>query len=149
MKILFVCTGNTCRSPMAEAIFNKFNDIDNTSAISAGVAAIHNSIISKNASKVIKDNLELEVTDRIAVQLDEKLLNEADLILTMTRSAKNYILNSFSEVEQKIFTLKEYVGGVGDVLDPYGGDTEIYSQTFNELNKLINLLLEKIKDSNI
>lgn len=149
MKVLFVCTGNTCRSPMAEAIFNKLNHIDKASAISAGVAAIPNSIISKNASKVIKDNLELEVTNRFAVQLNEKLLSEADLILTMTKSAKNYILNSFHQVEQKIFTLKEYVGEEGDVLDPYGGNVEIYSQTFDELNKLINLLLEKIKNGNI
>lgn len=146
MKVLFVCTGNTCRSPMAEAIFNKLNDIDKISAMSAGVAAIPNSIISKNASKVIKENLDLDINERISVQLSEELLNDAELVLTMTQSAKGYILNLLPQIEGKIFTLKEYIGESGDVLDPYGGDIKIYSETFSELNILITQLLEKIKN---
>lgn len=147
MKVLFVCTGNTCRSPMAEAIFNNINDIENSTAISAGVATIPNSIISKNAFKAIKENLNLEMKERCSVQLTKELLAEADLVFTMTESAKVYISNSLPEVKTKIFTLKEYVGEYGDVIDPYGGSFEIYSKTFNELHRLITLLIMKIKES--
>lgn len=146
MKVLFVCTGNTCRSPMAEAIFNTLSDIKNTSAVSAGVATVPNSIISKNAFQVVKENLNLEMTGRFSVQLNEELIDAADLILTMTESAKYYISNSIPDVKMKIFTLKEYVGENGDVIDPYGGNIEIYSKTFNELNRLITMVLKKIKE---
>ena len=68
----------------------------------------------------------------------------ADLILTMTVSHKNGLLQAYPHVADKTFSLKEYaLDQDGDVSDPYGGSTAIYLETFKELSKLIDVIVEK------
>lgn len=145
MKILFVCTGNTCRSCMAEAIFNRLCAIDNITAYSAGLSVVKGSKTSKNSAFLVSSNLNVDITNRTAVQLNERLLEEADLILTMTASIRDVLRHNFSTMAAKIFSLNEYVGIRGDILDPYGGDLAVYTQTFKVLKTSIELLLDKLK----
>lgn len=144
MQILFVCTGNTCRSCMAEAIFNEMSDKNDVKAISAGTLIIPHSKTSKNAVKVVKDNLSIDLSYREAIQLNEKMLQKSDLVLTMTQSIKKSLLQIFPHNKDKIYTLNEYVELKDDITDPYGGDLEIYKKTFLILKKSIGLLLKKI-----
>ncbi|AAO34948.1 phosphotyrosine protein phosphatase [Clostridium tetani E88] len=145
MDILFICTGNTCRSPMAEAIFNKFNK---TSLIakSAGVAVHPNSKASFNAAKLVDRNLNMNIYERCAVQLTEKILKESYLVLTMTEGLKKTLKYNFQEYEEKIYTLNEYVGVKGEILDPFGGTLPIYQRTFAQLKENILLLLSKLEE---
>ncbi|MEH7505359.1 low molecular weight protein arginine phosphatase [Neobacillus drentensis] len=143
-RILFVCTGNTCRSPMAEAIL-KNKDIDAIEVRSAGIYAANGSEASTHAKKVLDDN-------GIAHNHRSSLLTRAevewaDLILTMTSSHKMAILQQYPQVGQKVFTLKEYSGDIfhSDVVDPYGGSLAMYEQTFRELDGLIDKSLGKLK----
>lgn len=141
MRIVFVCTGNTCRSPMAEAILAS-KEIEGVEVRSAGVFA-GNSPISPNAGAVLEEQgIEFDHTSR---PLSTEELEWADIILTMTLSHKQLIRQQHAQVSGKLFTLKEYVtGSAEDVSDPYGGSYSVYQQTFSELQELIDRLEEKL-----
>ena len=146
MKILFVCTGNTCRSNMAEAIFNKLNTLDNVEAFSAGLSIVPNSRTSKNSDIVLKEALDLDISERNAVQLTEEVLQEMDLVLTMTSYMRDLIVSKFPNFKNKVYSLKNYVGVNGDIVDPYGGDIVIYKNTFEDLKNTIMLLFHNLKE---
>jgi protein arginine phosphatase len=142
-RILFVCTGNTCRSPMAEAIL-KSKKIDGLEVKSAGIYAATGSEASAHAKKVLEDH-------QIDHHHSSNMLNVdsvrwADLILTMTFSHKNAILQQYPDAAAKVFTLKEFTGENYDVdvVDPFGGNLAIYQETYHELEKLITKAIEKL-----
>ena len=148
MKILFICTGNTCRSCMAETIFKRACNIDGLESLSAGVSIFKGSFASKNACKVLMDRLDCDISKRFAVQLDELLVEGADLILAMSKSVKQYAISNFGAELNKIHTLNEYVDVLGEISDPYGRDISIYEKTYEQVEHLINLLISKLKEDN-
>ncbi|MEK5521296.1 low molecular weight phosphatase family protein [Heyndrickxia sporothermodurans] len=145
LNILFVCTGNTCRSPMAEAIL-KNKKLQNISVKSAGIFAVDGHNASQQAMVVLEENnIEHSHTSKM---LTEEDIQWATLILTMTESHKSSIIESYPFAKEKTFTLKEFVNGKGDnidVGDPFGGSVEMYRTTFLELSDLIEKAIEKIK----
>jgi protein-tyrosine phosphatase len=146
MNILFVCTGNTCRSCMAEVIINKLCTVDNISAASAGLAAVKSSKASKHSASLVSENYNIDISGREAVQLTKNMLDNSDLILTMTSYMKEMLLSNFPNMKNKVFSLNEYVGIKGDIADPYGGDIAIYTETFIQLKNSIELLIVKLKE---
>lgn len=109
MRILFVCTGNTCRSPMAEGMLRKLardRGLD-VEVRSAGVAAMKGASISRHAGAVLRDRGIKETFE--STPLYAELAEWADLILTLTQGHKRQVIHSFPETADKIFTLKEYV----------------------------------------
>ncbi|WP_138203943.1 low molecular weight protein arginine phosphatase [Haloimpatiens lingqiaonensis] len=146
MKVLFVCTGNTCRSVMAEAIFNNCCKEKDICAFSAGLSVIPNSIASENAIYVVKENLKINLNHRKAIQIDEKIIENSDLILTMTSAIRDVLKNNFPKYSDNIFTLNDYIGFSGNISDPFGGNIEVYKDTFFELQGKIFLLIGKIRE---
>ncbi|MGE7622092.1 low molecular weight protein arginine phosphatase [Viridibacillus sp. NPDC096237] len=145
MNIYFICTGNTCRSPMAEAILNA-KKLDGLEVRSAGIFAMPGGEISENAKVVLSEaNI---FTEHVSKQIEAADLQWANLILTMTSAHKEMILQAFPAISDKTFTLKEYIVPYGsyDVSDPFGGDVYLYRQTFQELNKLIDALETKLSE---
>lgn len=137
-KFVFVCTGNTCRSPMAEAIMKN----KGFEAKSAGIFAFPGAPISKEAQDVLKENgIEF---DHTAKTFHQQLGEWADIILTMTQSHKDYMAKTYPMFTSKLYTLKEYaVGEPGDVMDPFGGTIDTYRSTFRELESLLERVADK------
>ncbi|MFB5266779.1 low molecular weight protein arginine phosphatase [Paenibacillus enshidis] len=108
-NILFVCTGNTCRSPMAEAMLRKLA-VERQLGLevrSAGVAAMDGASLSRHAEAVLRDHGIREPFR--STSLHRELVEWADLILTLTQSHKRHVIQRFPAAAGKTYTLKEYV----------------------------------------
>ena len=141
MQILFVCSGNTCRSPMAELYFNECRQLagKTTCAKSAGIATEDGLPISANAFKVMQE-LEIDASDFRSTQLTLKLIEESDMIFTMTGSHKKTLISCVPEFAAKIDTLLQGT----DVSDPYGGNLQCYKQTFSMMKEQLEKLAAEI-----
>lgn len=144
MEILFVCTGNTCRSPMAEGILKdlSYKNNLNIQVYSAGIFALEGDISSNSITAL--DKIGIDISDYKAKPITNNMLQSADLVLTMSKSHKEYLLHQHPNYEDKIFTLKEYVyKNDEDIMDPYGGDLKLYLEVRNDILKSIMDLLKK------
>ena len=142
MKVLFVCTGNTCRSPIAEAVFNSLNTDDNITSNSAGISIVPGSKVSKESAELIYRELKLDLKNRKAKQIENELLEESDLVLAINKYVRDYLIKYY---KNKIFALSEYVGVEDEIKDPYGGTVSVYKNTYNQIKGSVSLLLSKIK----
>lgn len=145
-RVLFVCTGNTCRSPMAAAILKNQN-IPEVEVKSAGIYAVNGGEASEQTKQVLAENKIEHHHQSTALTGNE--VGWATLILTMTAAHKAAILERFPEAAEKTFTLKEYVGEKDqfDVADPFGGNVERYRTTFRQLEELIQAAIDRLKSS--
>ena len=147
-KLLFVCTGNTCRSPLAKVLAEAALAqavLTHWVVDSAGLTAFPGQSASGEALAVARDS-GLDLSLHQSKPLSEKLLAEADLVLVMTRNHKQALLSALPHVADKVHTLKDFVGEDGDVADPFGGGPTQYQQTAQELTRLITRLVEKMKE---
>jgi protein arginine phosphatase len=109
VRVLFICTGNTCRSPLAEGLFRLLAGREglDIEARSAGVSAINGSPVSGHSSRILGEYG--ASVPKASCALTGSLVDWADLILTMTAAHKGLLLQRFPQAVDKVHTLKEYV----------------------------------------
>ncbi len=144
MNVLFVCTGNTCRSPMAAALFNKIAMERNLDVRieSAGVFANDGDGASAEAIVVMK-KYDIDLLGHHSQTINTELIEKSDLILTMT-AAHKMLLDQYAK--EKTFTLCEYAETDGDIPDPYGSDIEEYEECADKLYAALLKCADKLAE---
>jgi protein-tyrosine-phosphatase len=147
-KLLFVCSGNTCRSPLAEAFARHFLKLDGETgwtAISAGLSAVAGSPATLEAVTVAGE-FGLDLSGHRARQLTGDMLDSADLVLVMTAVHMARVLEKRPHLAGKVWLVKDFVGGsAADVADPFGGDLAVYRAISIELEKLTAAIVKKLR----
>ena len=148
-NILFVCTGNTCRSPMAEGLLrHALRDDKSFRILSAGVAANSGAPANPETVTILRES-GIDLENHLSRPITSDLVREAMLILAMTDVHKEIILELFPEAGERVFLLGEFSRDPAfhEIPDPIGGGRAAYIETRDAIVSAIPALLDFLKHS--
>ncbi len=149
-SIVYVCTGNTCRSPMAEGILRKLldeNNVENVDVSSAGIGTLDGYPATHHAVEISARN-QIDISGHHSTRMTERLFSSADLVFALSHNHYEFLMG-LPGAAAKLFMVKAFPqGDLADpehsVEDPVGGSLEEYKVTFEEIQKEIKRALPEI-----
>lgn len=133
-SLLCVCTGNICRSPLAEGLFRR--DMKGLDVDSAGIAAVVNGTMPEPA-QAIAEREELDLADHAGQQLTGAILREHDLVLVMEDGQRQWIAERFPESRGRVFMMTHWRGGA-DIRDPYRHGRDVFESSYAEIAECVS-----------
>ncbi|MEX0323315.1 MAG: low molecular weight protein arginine phosphatase [Puniceicoccaceae bacterium] len=148
--ITVVCTGNVCRSPMAERLLQHALDAEEgplkeIQVISAGVSAFPGDPASNNAVKALS-SVNLDLSDHRSRPLSDQVIEVSDLILAMTQGHVDIIKHQHPDSTVPVFRFREWIAsGPKEVPDPFCGPLELYKDTRDSLAEAVPSIINFLK----
>lgn len=144
-SVIFICTANICRSPMATGLFRKIvGDTPEWRVESAGTWSIENQPAAIFSQEVLASR-GIDISDHRSRSVSRELLAQFDLILTMEAGHKEALKIEFPEIAHRVYMLSEMVGAKYDITDPMGSSIDEFELTAVELEQIFERGLPKIK----
>lgn len=145
--VLFVCTGNTCRSPMAVGLVkNAISKNKSVKIISAGVIASKGLPASPNAIKVMAEE-DIDISDHQTQTLTKELVEQSDIVFVMTQWHKLEVIGLLEKPGKEVYLIKEFSSNEKDdidIPDPLGKSLDFYRHTRDEMKKCVSGIVKKI-----
>lgn len=144
MDIVFVCTGNTCRSPMAEGMFRVLGGEEKLGlqAASAGLFVHEGMSATQYAVEAMKE-YGADLSGHHARQITAEIVEQAKYLFCATAAHYDHLLQMFPEAEHKIYLLMQT-----DLNDPFGGSLQTYRNCAAQLNEGIKMLIGQLEEKN-
>ncbi|MHA1437198.1 MAG: arsenate reductase/protein-tyrosine-phosphatase family protein [Promethearchaeota archaeon] len=150
-RILIICTGNTARSPVGEFLGNYYAEKNKINLIFDSAGFINAFSYIQPESQEYLDSKGINYSDFKPKIINRSLLEKQDLIITMETYHAEQIKNNFSSIKgikDKTFTLKEFNGSKGDIIDPYYTNKSTYIKVMKELDTHVKKMVKKIIELN-
>lgn len=149
-RIVFVCTGNTCRSVMAEYLLKKYLPdinpylVQRYEIVSRGISPPENAPAASTVMEILKEKENIGVANHRATRLSRHLVLSSDLIFTMEDRQKEFIIKDEPLSEAKIFNLKKFLPPdiEKDFIDPIAKPRVVYEQSFERIKKAVLELID-------
>lgn len=143
-RLIFVCTGNTSRSPMAKAIYDRMDEVKQLEVLSRGLVVLFQEPANPKTCAVLKNN-NLDLDGHSSTELTEEDITEDTIILTMSEKLRDSVKEKFPNAK-RVYAMKEFIGEEGDVIDPYGKTLSDYEDCFDEISKIVKKTIYRINE---
>lgn len=142
-KLIFVCKTNTAVSPMAEAIMQELLKLDDILIVSKGIVVLFPEPVNPKAEAILASH-SLTMKSHTSEPLVVDDFDQRTLILAMDPEQKEMIVSEFHRADN-LFTLPEYLGIEEEISDPYGGTLADYGACFEQLDRMLKMLAEQLR----